>query len=75
MASVLVFDAFGTLIQKAQRRVSPYARLITADSSVNQRRILLSRSPAQLSVNWLELGGQPRKPSADKSYAQLCASI
>jgi hypothetical protein len=38
------------------------------------RRILLARSPAQLSVNRLELGVQTRQPSADKSFAQLCAS-
>jgi transposase len=31
------------------------------------RRILLARSPAQLSVNRLELGAQARQPSADKS--------
>ena len=31
------------------------------------RRILLSRSPAQLSVNRLEFGAQARQPSADKS--------
>lgn len=31
------------------------------------RRILLARSPAQLSVNRLELGEQSRQPSADKS--------
>ena len=31
------------------------------------RRILLARSPAQLSVTWLELGAQARQPSADKS--------
>jgi hypothetical protein len=31
------------------------------------RRILLSRSPAQLSVNRLELGAKARQPSADKS--------
>jgi len=31
------------------------------------RRILVSRSPAQLSVNRLELGAQARQPSADKS--------
>lgn len=30
-------------------------------------RILLARSPAQLSVNRLELGEQSRQPSADKS--------
>ena len=35
------------------------------------RRILLARSPAQLSVIRLELGEQSRQPSADKSYAQL----
>jgi hypothetical protein len=35
------------------------------------RRILLARSPAQLSVNWLELGEQSRQPSADKPYEQL----
>lgn len=34
------------------------------------RRILLARSPAQLSVIRLELGEQSRQPSADKSYAQ-----
>lgn len=39
------------------------------------RRILLARSPAQLSVNGLELGVQARQPSADKSYAQVCASF
>jgi hypothetical protein len=31
------------------------------------RRILLARSPAQLSVKWLELGESSRQPSADKS--------
>jgi hypothetical protein len=31
------------------------------------RRILLARSPAQLSVNRLELGARARQPSADKS--------
>ena len=35
------------------------------------RRILLARFPAQLSVKGLELVGQPRQPSADKSYAQV----
>lgn len=39
------------------------------------RRILLARSPAQLSVIRLELGEQSRQPSADKSYAQLCAAF
>ena len=39
------------------------------------RRILLSRSPAQLSVNRLELGEPSRQPSADKSYEQLCAAF
>jgi len=33
------------------------------------RRILLARSPAQLSVNRLELGDSSRQPSADKSNA------
>lgn len=31
------------------------------------RQILMARSPAQLSVNRLELGAQARQPSADKS--------
>ncbi|MBK7001995.1 MAG: transposase [Rhodoferax sp.] len=35
------------------------------------RRILLTRSPAQLSVNRLELGAQTRQPSADKSCIAL----
>ena len=39
------------------------------------RRILLARSPAQLSVKVLELGAQARQPSADKSYAQICATF
>ena len=39
------------------------------------RRILQSRSPAQLSVNRLELGEPSPQPSADKSYAQLCAGL
>src|SRR5450631_3365442 len=38
------------------------------------RRILQSRSPAQLSVKRLELGEPSRQPSADKSYAQPCAT-
>jgi transposase len=39
------------------------------------RRILLARSPAQLSVSRLELGEQSRQPSADKSYEQLCTAF
>ena len=39
------------------------------------RRILLSRSPAQLSVNRLELGEQSRQPSAEKSDKQLCIAL
>lgn len=40
------------------------------------RKVLLARSPAQLSVKGLELGVQARKPSADKSIVvQLCATI
>jgi hypothetical protein len=39
------------------------------------RRILLTRSPAQLSVKRLELSEQLRQPSADKSSAQLCAAF
>lgn len=39
------------------------------------RQILLSRSPAQLSVKGLELGAKARQPSADKSYVQLCTSF
>lgn len=39
------------------------------------RRILLARYPAQLSVKRLELGAKARQPSADKSYAQLCATF
>lgn len=35
------------------------------------RRILLARSPAQLSVNRLELGAQARQPSADKPLIRL----
>jgi hypothetical protein len=39
------------------------------------RRILLARSPAQLSVKRLELGAKARQPSADKSSAQFCAGF
>ena len=39
------------------------------------RRILLARSPAQLSVKGLELGAQARQSRADKSYAQICATF
>ena len=35
------------------------------------RRILLARSPAQLSVNRHELGAQARQPSADKSVSSF----
>ncbi len=36
------------------------------------RRIFLARSPAELAVKGLELGGQPRQPSADRSSEQFC---
>ena len=39
------------------------------------RRILLARSPAQLSVKGLELGAKAPQPSADKSYVQFCADL
>lgn len=39
------------------------------------RQILLARSPAQLSVKRVELGTQVRQPTADKSYAQMCATF
>ena len=39
------------------------------------RRILLARSPAQLSVKRVELGTKVRQPTADKSYAQICATF
>ena len=41
------------------KRFTPYQEV---------RRILLSRSPAQLSVNRLELAAEAVQPSADKSY-------
>ncbi len=39
------------------------------------RRILLARSPAQLSVKRVELGTSASQPTADKSYAQICATF
>lgn len=39
------------------------------------RRILLARSPAQLSVKGLQLGEQSRQRSADKSSVQLCTGL
>lgn len=51
----------------------PDIKLFTPDKEV--RPILSARSPAQLSVKGLELGGKPRQPSADKSYAHLCATF
>ena len=39
------------------------------------RRILLARSPAQLSVKRVELGTKVRQPTADKSYAHICATF
>ncbi len=39
------------------------------------RRILLARSPAQLSVKRVELGTKVRQPTADESYAQICATF
>ena len=39
------------------------------------RRILLARSPAQLSVKGLELDAKAPQPSADKSYVQFCADL
>ena len=43
-------------------RFTPYGQV---------RRILLARSPAQLSVKRLELGAQARQPSADKSVSSF----
>ena len=45
------------------------------DADHNAALNVLARSPAQLSVKRLELGAQARQPSADKSYAQLCATF
>ncbi|MDA8382044.1 MAG: transposase, partial [Betaproteobacteria bacterium] len=39
------------------------------------RRILLARSPAQLSVKRVELGTKVRQRTADKSDAQICATF
>ena len=39
------------------------------------RDILLARSPAELTVKGLELGGQPRQPSADNSSVQFCTGL
>lgn len=47
MVSVVIFDAFGTLIPKALRRVNPYSRLIgNGDSGKSVRRPFLTRNVA-----------------------------
>ena len=61
--------ALNVLARLADREISRFT------SYRDVRRILLSRSPAQLSVKGLELGAQARQPSADKSYAQICATF
>ena len=45
MVSVVIFDAFGTLIPKARRRINPYSRLVVSgDSGKSARRPFLTRN-------------------------------
>ena len=47
MVSVVIFDAFGTLIPKARRRINPYSRLVVGgDSGKSARRPFLTRNVA-----------------------------
>ena len=59
-------NVLARLEDKDINRYTPYREV---------RRILLARSPAQLSVKRVELGAQARQPTADKSYAQICATF
>jgi len=55
--------ALNVLARIGDSEISPFT------SYKEVHRILLSRSPAQLSVKGLELGEKSCQPSADKSYA------
>ena len=46
MASTIIFDAFGTLIQRAKKRENPYARLVSPGASADLRRQVLTRNVA-----------------------------
>lgn len=59
-------NVLARLEDKDINRYTPYREV---------RRILLARSPAQLSVKRVELGALARQPTADKSYAQICATF
>ena len=59
-------NVLARLEDKDINRYTPYREV---------HRILLARSPAQLSVKRVELGAQARQPTADKSYAQICATF
>jgi HAD superfamily hydrolase (TIGR01662 family) len=56
MASVIVFDAFGTLMQRAKRRVNPYARLIPSDESKGSLRNQFLTRNVSIDVFAQELG-------------------
>ena len=44
MASTIIFDAFGTLIQRAKKRENPYARLVSPGASADLRHQVLTRN-------------------------------
>lgn len=44
MASTIIFDAFGTLIQRAKKRENPYARLVSPGASGDLRHEVLTRN-------------------------------
>ena len=44
MASTIIFDAFGTLIQRAKKRENPYARLVSPSASADLRHQVLTRN-------------------------------
>ncbi len=44
MASTIIFDAFGTLIQRAKKRENPYARLVSPGANADLRHQVLTRN-------------------------------
>ena len=74
MASTIIFDAFGTLIQRAKKRENPYARLVSPGASADLRHQVLTRNVA-IDVFARELGLEHLIPLLRREIEQEIAAL
>ena len=74
MASTIIFDAFGTLIQRAKKRENPYARLVSPGASADQRHQVLTRN-VPIDVFAEELGLEHLIPLLRREIEQEIAAL